>query len=98
MSIKIHIDLLVIVVVSQCVTANAETPNMSPIANAGYSRYVGTDQIQLDGTQSYDPDNTGPLDYDWTQVSGPSVEISGTATATATWPRGHHRRREDGPR
>ncbi|MFC1604819.1 FG-GAP-like repeat-containing protein [Planctomycetota bacterium] len=54
------------------------------VADAGLSRYAATDPIQLDGTNSYDPDESGLLSYTWQQVSGPSVTITDANTATPT--------------
>jgi hypothetical protein len=56
--------------------ANAATDNQPPIADAGSSRYAAQDPVQLDGTGSYDPDDSGPLSYEWQQISGPSVLIT----------------------
>ncbi|MHC4575183.1 MAG: PKD domain-containing protein [Planctomycetota bacterium] len=55
-----------------------------PVADAGSSRYAGTDPVQLDGTGSYDPDNSGPLSYQWQQISGPNLTITGADTPTPT--------------
>ena len=55
-----------------------------PIADAGSSRYAGLDPVVLDGTRSYDPDNSGMLSYTWRQTSGPSVVIIDGNTATPT--------------
>ena len=55
-----------------------------PIANAGLSRYAGADPIVLDGTGSYDPNDSGPLIYSWQQISGHTVVISDANTATPT--------------
>jgi hypothetical protein len=55
-----------------------------PVADAGSSRYAGPDPVVLDGTGSYDPDNTGTLSYTWRQISGPSVVIFDDNTATPT--------------
>jgi hypothetical protein len=38
--------------------------------------------VTLDGTGSYDPDGYGALSYQWRQVSGTKVTMSGTNTAT----------------
>ena len=53
-----------------------------PVAEAGLPRYAATDPVVLDGTSSYDPDESGLLSYIWTQVSGPSIVISDANTAT----------------
>ncbi|MFC1635724.1 hypothetical protein ACFL5Z_12865 [Planctomycetota bacterium] len=55
-----------------------------PIADAGLSRYAGQDPIILDGTSSYDPDNSGTLSYTWRQIDSPSIIIIDANTATPT--------------
>jgi hypothetical protein len=55
-----------------------------PVSDAGSSRYAATDPVQLDGTGSYDPDDSGLLSYEWRQISGPSVVITDANTATPT--------------
>jgi hypothetical protein len=58
--------------------------NEPPVADAGLSRYTGTDPVQLDGRGSYDPDQSGSLRYAWTQVSGPSLVIADANAARPT--------------
>ena len=58
--------------------------NEPPVADAGPWRYTMTDPVQLDGTGSYDPDQSGTLEYTWAQVAGPTVAISDANTATPT--------------
>ncbi len=65
-------------------SAKADNINQAPIADAGLPRYAATDPVVLDGTGSYDPDNSGPLSYKWRQIAGPSVEATDTDTATPT--------------
>ena len=55
-----------------------------PVADAGSSRYADTDPVLLDGTGSYDPDNSGTLSYTWRQISGPVVVITDANTTTPT--------------
>ena len=55
-----------------------------PIADAGLSQYAAQAPVVLDGTGSYDPDNSGPLSYDWQQIAGPSAVITDSNTATPT--------------
>jgi hypothetical protein len=55
-----------------------------PVADAGLPKYAGTDPVQLDGTGSYDPDNSGPLSYQWRQISGPTVTITKADTSKPT--------------
>ncbi|MHC4192349.1 MAG: LamG domain-containing protein [Planctomycetota bacterium] len=65
-------------------SASATNINQAPIADAGLSRYAAYDPIVLDGTGSYDADNSGPLTYAWRQIAGPSVVIADANTATPT--------------
>jgi hypothetical protein len=53
-------------------------PNHAPVADAGPSRYVATGNVTLDGTKSFDPDGVGTLTYQWRQLSGPTVTLTGT--------------------
>jgi len=73
-----------LLIVSENLCNRAIAANLPPVADAGSSRYAGTASVQLDGTNSYDPDESGPLTYAWTQVSGPPVVITGADTATPT--------------
>jgi len=52
-----------------------------PVAVAGTSRYAATSPVRLDGSTSYDPLG-GALTYEWTQLSGPTVQIAGAKKAT----------------
>ena len=57
----------------------------APVADAGPNQIgVPPGTITLNGTGSYSPDHDA-LNYAWTQVSGPSVAISGANAATATF-------------
>ncbi len=67
----------------QPVIAN-ESEGIRPVADAGSSRYVAQDPIVLDGTGSFDPDNSGLLSYTWRQITGPSVVTIDANTATPT--------------
>lgn len=58
--------------------------NRSPVADAGSSRYAAAAPVVLDGTGSFDPDGYGELTYQWRQISGPSVDITGGTTARPT--------------
>lgn len=61
--------------------------NQPPIAAATYSGTPNVgNTLTLDGTGSSDPDS-GPsaLSYAWTQISGPSVAISGAGSASASF-------------
>jgi len=63
-----------------------QAPNQAPIADAGDDQTVASEQagVSLDGSGSTDPDGD-PLDYSWTQTSGPSVTLSGANTATPSF-------------
>ncbi|MHC4440770.1 MAG: PKD domain-containing protein, partial [Planctomycetota bacterium] len=65
-------------------SVSAQPQSGRPVADAGLSRYAGPDPIVLDGTGSYDPDESGPLSYSWQQISGPTVIISEANTAKPT--------------
>ena len=62
----------------------SDSEGVRPIADAGSSRYAAQDPVMLDGTGSYDPDNSCPLSYEWRQIGGPSVVIIDANTATPT--------------
>ena len=61
-----------------------KTQNVRPIADAGLLRYAGPDPVVIDGTGSYDPDNSSTLSYTWRQIAGPSVIFIDANTATPT--------------
>ena len=67
------------------VEATPTPTNNAPIANAGQDQTVDEgSHVRLDGTLSKDPDGD-PITFAWTQVSGPSVTLSGSDTDTATF-------------
>ncbi|MBP1778988.1 MAG: OmpA/MotB domain protein, partial [candidate division NC10 bacterium] len=56
-----------------------------PVADAGPDRLdVAAGVIHLDGSGSYDPDGDA-ITYQWNQVSGPVVSITGASTAQPTF-------------
>lgn len=62
-----------------------EGVNILPMANAGPDVVVnegGT--VTLDGSKSYDPDNTGNLSFFWNHVDGFGVDISETTNPIIT--------------
>jgi hypothetical protein len=69
----------------EVLTRTARTGNDAPVAVAGPDMIgVAAGQITLDGTGSYDPDGD-PLTYQWSQIAGPSVSVSGMNMARATF-------------
>ncbi len=55
-----------------------------PVADAGLPLYTDGHDVVLDGTKSYDPDNSGALQYRWQQISGPEAEIADSNIAAPT--------------
>ncbi|MDW8130230.1 MAG: OmpA family protein [Bryobacterales bacterium] len=59
--------------------------NSIPVADAGPDQIgVPAGAIRLDGSGSYDPDGD-PLTYEWTQLAGPAVSLTGKNTPIATF-------------
>lgn len=58
--------------------------NQPPVARAGTSRYLGIYPVTLDGSQSFDPDGGGTLNYSWTQLSGPTLSLSNSTSPRPT--------------
>jgi len=66
-------------------TVDCAGPPGTPIADAGADQTVASGAtVSLDGTGSNDPDGD-PLTYDWTQIDGPPVALSGADTATPSF-------------
>jgi parallel beta-helix repeat protein len=75
--------ILVLLITSiSSVAISQDSEGVPPIADAGFSRYVAQEPIVLDGTGSYDPDNSGQLSYTWRQIAGPSVVMIDANTVT----------------
>lgn len=67
------------------VTYKASSANQAPTANAGPDQVVTVSStVTLDGTGSSDPDGT-ITDYQWTQISGPSVTLSSSTASQPTF-------------
>lgn len=59
--------------------------NQAPVADAGGDQVVASGgEVALDGSASSDPDGDD-LSYSWLQTGGPSVTLTGAATATPTF-------------
>jgi parallel beta-helix repeat protein len=64
------------------IDSNEVKDNIKPIADAGLPAYTDGRAVRLNGSGSYDPDNSpGKLMYLWVQLSGPRTEISDANTA-----------------
>ncbi len=61
-------------------------PNEVPIANAGPDQEVTLESlVTLDGSGSFDADVGQTLSFEWFQVAGPDVSLSGDTTPTPTF-------------
>ena len=57
-----------------------------PSANAGLDQIVKSQAtVTLDGSASFDPDNHGPLAYQWAQSGGPLVALNSTTITRPTF-------------
>ncbi len=73
----------------ELLTRRVRTGNDAPVADAGPDQIgVQAGTIQLDGSNSYDPDGD-PITFEWLQIGGPSVSISGANTAKASFTADH---------
>lgn len=69
----------------ELVTRDIRSGNNPPVADAGGDRFgAPAGQFTLDGSASYDPDND-PITYQWEQISGPTVALTGTTQSRATF-------------
>lgn len=69
----------------EVLTRTVRTGNDAPVANAGADQIgIAAGSVSLDGSASYDPEGDA-LTYQWSQVSGPSVALSGMNTARVSF-------------
>lgn len=68
-----------------CKEASSTAINTPPVANAGTNQTImlTTNEINLNGSNSSDPDNN-ITSYGWTKISGPSTVTIANATAVQT--------------
>jgi hypothetical protein len=70
----------------EMLTRRIRTGNDSPVADAGADQVgVPAGTVTLDGSASFDPDGD-PITFQWDQIAGPAVSLSGRNTARATFP------------
>jgi len=79
-----NLTLVLLIAVVSTAAFSQDSEGLSPIADAGSSRYAAQKPVVLDGSGSYDPDSSGPLSYTWRQIAGPPVVIVDANTATPT--------------
>jgi uncharacterized protein (TIGR03382 family) len=67
-------------------TSDGTTCNRRPVADIGQAGLIADERttVTLNGSASFDPDGSS-LTYQWTQVSGPPVTLTGANTAKPTF-------------
>lgn len=69
----------------ELLTRRVRTGNDAPVADAGPDQLgIQPGAVTLDGSGSYDPDGD-PITFQWDQVSGPPISLTGRNTARATF-------------
>jgi regulator of replication initiation timing len=69
----------------EMLTRRVRTGNDAPVADAGPDQLgIQAGDVTLDGSASFDPDGD-PITFQWDQVSGPSIALSGRNTARAAF-------------
>jgi len=69
----------------EVLTRRVRTGFAAPVADAGPDQIgIAAGTVSLDGSGSYHPDGD-PLTYEWTQVAGPTVAITGVRSVRASF-------------
>ncbi len=69
----------------ETLTRQVRTGNGAPVVDAGPDQIgVPAGQIALDGSGSFDPEGD-PITFEWVQIAGPAVALSGANTARPTF-------------
>ncbi|MCX6625522.1 MAG: OmpA family protein, partial [Acidobacteria bacterium] len=69
----------------EMLTRQVRTGYLGPIANAGTDQIgVAAGTVTLNASESYSPEGLA-LNYQWSQVAGPSVTLNGAASATPSF-------------
>lgn len=69
----------------ELLTKRVRTGNDAPVADAGPDQIgIAAGTVTLDGSASFDPDGD-PITFQWDQVSGSAVELSGRTASRATF-------------
>jgi len=69
----------------EVLSRTVRTGNSAPVANPGPNQIgIPAGPVTLDASASYDPEGD-PITYQWSQVAGPTVALSGMNTPTATF-------------
>jgi hypothetical protein len=69
----------------EVLTRRTRNGNQAPVADAGPDQIgIAAGTVTLNGSGSFDPEGD-PITYQWTQIAGPAVSISGMNSATATF-------------
>ncbi|MCZ2078297.1 MAG: OmpA family protein [Bryobacteraceae bacterium] len=69
----------------EMLTRRVRTGNDPPVADAGADQIgVPAGPIRLDASGSFDPEED-PITFQWSQVAGPAVTLSGMSSAVATF-------------
>ncbi len=69
----------------EVLTRRTRTGNDPPVVDAGPDQIgVTAGLVTLDGSNSYDPDGD-PITFQWLQIGGPNVSLSGANTSKATF-------------